>query len=59
MAFQIQYFRAGRLWAETALEKPMVETREFAIRGLDRHSAEYAVIKDDNGNLIETVKRRS
>jgi hypothetical protein len=59
MAFQIQYFRDNKLLCETPLEKSLTEVREFATHGLDRHAAEYAAILDKDGNLIETVKRRS
>jgi len=44
---------------EIAWPRELPEAREFAAAGLVRHTAEYAAILDEDGNLVETVKDRA
>jgi len=59
MTLKIQYLRDGKLFFEIAWPRELPEAREFAAAGLVRHTAEYAAILDEDGNLVETVKDRA
>jgi hypothetical protein len=57
MAYRIRYFRGDIKMGDIASDKSLVETREVAVEQMDFFRADYALIVDGDGNLVERVKR--
>ena len=57
MAYRIQLFRGDIKVADLASDQPLPDTREDAVDACDLFKAEYALILDENGQLVDRLKR--
>jgi hypothetical protein len=57
MAYRIQLFRGDIKMADLASNRPLADTREDAVDAIDLFNAEYALILDGDGQLIDRLKR--
>jgi hypothetical protein len=57
MAYRIRLFRGDLKLADLASDKPLPDTREDAVDAIDLFKADYALILDDTGQLIDRLKR--
>ena len=59
MTYRIQYFRDDLKIGDIASDKSLAETLENAVDLMDLFGAEYALIVDEDGQLVDRVKRSS
>lgn len=57
MAYRIQYFRGDIKLGDIAADKPLPDTREDAVKYMRLFKAEYALIVDGSGEVIDRLKR--
>jgi hypothetical protein len=57
MAYRIQYFRDDVMVGDIAADKPLPDTREDAVKYMVLLNAEYALIVDESGEMIDRLKR--
>ena len=57
MAYRIQLFRGDIKMADLASNRPLADTREDAVDAIDLFKAEYALILDADGQMIDRLKR--
>jgi hypothetical protein len=57
MAYRIQYFRHEVKVGDIAAHKPLPDTREDAVKYMRLFKAEYALIVDGSGAIVERLKR--
>ena len=57
MAYRIQLFRGDIKMADLASDRPLADTREDAVDAIDLFKADYALILDGDGQLIDRLKR--
>jgi hypothetical protein len=57
MIYRIQLFRGDIKIADLASNRPLADTREDAVDAIDMFKAEYALILDGDGQLIDRLKR--
>ena len=56
MAYRIRYFCDDVLVGDIAADKPLPEAREDAVEYMGLLKAEYALIVDENGEIIDRLK---
>lgn len=56
MAYRIQYFRDDVMVSDIAADKPLPDTREDAVKYMSLFRAEYALILDKGGEVIDRLK---
>jgi hypothetical protein len=57
VTYRIQYFRGDIKIGDIASDKSLAETLENAIDLMDLFAADYALIVDADGQLVDRVKR--
>ena len=57
MPYRVRIFREDQKIGEFHWDKPLHETRLFATSLLTTRKADIAAIVDDDGKIVETVKR--
>ena len=57
MAYRIQLFRGDLKMADLASNRPLADTREDAVDAIDLFNADYTLILDGDGQLIDRLKR--
>jgi hypothetical protein len=57
MAYRIQFFRDDLKTGDIASDKSLAETRENAVDWMDLFGADYALIVDEDGQLVDRLKR--
>jgi hypothetical protein len=57
MAYRIQLFRTDLKLADLASNRPLPDAREEAVNFIDMFDADYALIVDGAGQLIDRMKR--
>jgi hypothetical protein len=57
MAYRIRYFRDEVMVGDIAADKPLPDAREDAVKYMGLLEAEYALIVDNSGEIIDRLKR--
>jgi hypothetical protein len=57
MVYRIQLFLGDLKLADLASDGPLADTRADAVDSIDLFKAEYALILDGDGQLIDRLKR--
>ena len=57
MTYRIQLYRGEIKVADLASDRPLGDTREDAVDACSLFKADYALILDENGQLIDRLKR--
>ncbi len=57
MVYRIRYFQRDVKMGDIASDKSLAETREDAVDQMDLFAADYALIVDHAGQVIERVLR--
>jgi hypothetical protein len=57
MLYRIQLFRGDIKMADLASNRSLADTREDAVDAIDMFKAEYALILDGEGQLVDRLKR--
>jgi hypothetical protein len=57
MAYRIQVFQGDNKLLDLASNMPLADTREDAVEAITLLQAEYALILDTDGQLIDRLKR--
>ena len=57
MAYRIQVFQGDRKLLDLASNSPLPDAREEAVKAVDMLKADYALIVDASGAVIDRLKR--
>jgi hypothetical protein len=57
MAYRIQLYRGDIKVADLASDRPLPDTRQDAVDACDLFNAEYALILDEDGQMVDRLKR--